>query len=138
MVKKWSIKCLLSGILAILILALSSQFISLNSTNQKELLASAEEKNVEEELIASELEKNDEEKLIVSEPEKNDEEKLAKLPITYILTYEHANGGKEKDDFYRFYVKAKARNWKIVELEASHNPQIDKLNELVAILLEEK
>lgn len=73
-----------------------------------------------------------------TQPLKYDAEKLAKLPITYILTYEYANGGKEKDDFYRFYVKAKARNWKIVELEASHNPQIDKLNELVAILLEEK
>jgi pimeloyl-ACP methyl ester carboxylesterase len=65
-------------------------------------------------------------------------EKLSKRPITYIFTYENNKGGKEKDQFYSFYEKAKKRNWKIVELEASHNPQIDKLNELVAILLEEK
>ncbi len=61
MVKKWSIKCLLSGILVILILTLSSQLISLNSNNQKELLASAEEMNVEEELIVSQPENNGEE-----------------------------------------------------------------------------
>jgi len=73
-----------------------------------------------------------------TQPLKYDAEKLAKLPITYILTYQNASGGKEKDDFYRFYKKAKERNWKVVELEASHNPQIDKLNELVSILLEEK
>lgn len=65
-------------------------------------------------------------------------DRLSKLPITYVFTYESDKGGKEKDEFYRFYQKAKERNWKIVELEASHNPQIDKLNELVAILLEEK
>jgi pimeloyl-ACP methyl ester carboxylesterase len=69
---------------------------------------------------------------------KYDADKLGKLPMTYIFTYQNAYGGKEKDDFYRFYIKAKERDWKVVELEASHNPQIDKLNELVAILLEEK
>ncbi|WP_159634472.1 alpha/beta hydrolase [Sphingobacterium composti Ten et al. 2007 non Yoo et al. 2007] len=63
--------------------------------------------------------------------------KLNDCPITYIFTYQNEFGGKEKDDFYRFYVKAKEKNWKIVEMEASHNPQIDKLNELVAILLDE-
>ena len=73
-----------------------------------------------------------------TQPLKYSAEKLSKIPVTYIFTYEQNQGGKEKDDFYRFYLKAKDKNWKIVELEASHNPQIDKLNELVAILLEEK
>lgn len=64
--------------------------------------------------------------------------RLSNIPKTYIFTYENSRGGKEKDDFYRFYQRAKNENWKIVELEASHNPQIDKLQELVAILLDEK
>lgn len=66
------------------------------------------------------------------------EAKIAHIPATYIFTYETSMGGKEKDTFYPFYLKAKKRNWKIVEMEASHNPQIDKLQELVAVLLEEK
>ena len=45
---------------------------------------------------------------------------------------------KEKDDFYPFYQKALKNKWKTVKLEASHNPQIDKLDQLVHILLEEK
>lgn len=64
--------------------------------------------------------------------------KIAHIPATYIFTYETSRGGKEKDDFYPFYLKAKKRNWKIVDMEASHNPQIDKLQELVSVLLEEK
>lgn len=64
--------------------------------------------------------------------------KRLELPTTYIFTYENAKGGEEKDDFYRFYQKALKNEWKIQKLEASHNPQIDKLDELVTILLEEK
>lgn len=60
------------------------------------------------------------------------------LPTTYIFTYESAKGGIEKDDFYPFYEKALKNKWKTVKLEASHNPQIDKLDQLVHILLEEK
>ena len=67
----------------------------------------------------------------------NRSEEIAKIPTTYIFTYETNRGGKEKDDFYKFYQKANARKWKIVELEASHNPQIDKLDDLVEILLKE-
>lgn len=67
---------------------------------------------------------------------KND--KRLSLPTTYILTYENERGGEEKDDFYRFYQKALKNNWKTHKLEASHNPQIDKLDDLVQILLEEK
>lgn len=73
-----------------------------------------------------------------TEPLNYSEVELSKIPITYIFTYENNRGGKEKDDFYKFYARAKDKNWKVIELEASHNPQIDKLKELVAILLEEK
>jgi len=64
--------------------------------------------------------------------------KRMQVPTTYVFTYEEAKGGKEKDDFYTFYQRAKAYNWNIVELEASHNPQIDKIEDLIHILLKEK
>lgn len=60
------------------------------------------------------------------------------IPTTYIFTYENNKGGEEKDDFYPFYQKAIKSSWKTYKLEASHNPQIDKLDDLVQILLEEK
>ncbi len=60
------------------------------------------------------------------------------IPTSYIFTFEEAKGGEEKDDFYRFYKRALGNKWKIYKLEASHNPQIDKLDSLVQILLEEK
>lgn len=60
------------------------------------------------------------------------------LPTTYIFTYENAKGGEEKDQFYPFYQMAQKYKWKTVKLEASHNPQIDKFDDLVQILLEEK
>lgn len=60
------------------------------------------------------------------------------LPTTYIFTFETNKGGEENDGFYSFYQKALQNNWKVRKLEASHNPQIDKLEELVQILLEEK
>lgn len=60
------------------------------------------------------------------------------IATAYIFTYENDKGGEEKDDFYPFYQKAVQNKWKTYKLEASHNPQIDKLEELVQILLEEK
>lgn len=60
------------------------------------------------------------------------------IPTTYVFTYEETKGGAKKDDFYPFYLRAKSNNWNIIYLEASHNPQIDKLDELVNILLLEK
>ena len=60
------------------------------------------------------------------------------LPTTYVFTAEESKGGAEKDDFYPFYLRAKSNNWKIIHLEASHNPQIDKLDKLIDILLQEK
>jgi len=67
----------------------------------------------------------------------NNSNRLA-IPTTYIFTFEKSKGGEEADDFYPFYKKAEHNNWKIYKLEASHNPQIDKLEELVQILIEEK
>lgn len=67
----------------------------------------------------------------------NNQKRLT-IPTTYIFTFEKTKGGEEKDDFYPFYKKAVQNNWKVRKLEASHNPQIDKLDELVQILLEEK
>lgn len=60
-----------------------------------------------------------------------------KIPTSYILTYEPDKGGMLKDDFYKFYQKAEGYHWNLVTLEASHNPQIDKLDDLVKILLKE-
>lgn len=71
-------------------------------------------------------------KLVLDNPKRLD------IPTTYIFTSEASKGGEEKDDFYKFYQKAKAYNWNIVKMEASHNPQIDKLDELVDILEKQK
>ena len=61
-----------------------------------------------------------------------------KIPSTYILTSEKQYGGKEKDDFYFFYTRANKYGWKTIDMEANHNPQVDKLDDLVKILLNEK
>jgi pimeloyl-ACP methyl ester carboxylesterase len=59
------------------------------------------------------------------------------IPSTYILTFDPKNG-VGKDDFYFFSTRAKKYNWKVIEMEADHNPQINKLDELVKILNNEK
>lgn len=56
------------------------------------------------------------------------------IPSLYVFTYEKS---KEEDDFYTFYQRAVKRGWKTIEMEASHNPQIDKREELVKILIKE-
>lgn len=61
--------------------------------------------------------------------------KASIIPATYILTYEEKI---ENDDFYKFYLRAKARKYKTIEMEADHNPQIKKLKELVTLLHKEK
>lgn len=61
-----------------------------------------------------------------------------KIPTTYILTYEKSQGGIEKDPFYFFSTRAKKYHWKLIEMEADHNPQIKKLDELLTILNNEK
>ncbi len=63
--------------------------------------------------------------------------KRLEIPSTYILTFDPKNG-VGKDDFYFFSTRAKKYNWKVIEMEADHNPQINKLDELVKILNNEK
>lgn len=63
--------------------------------------------------------------------------KRLEIPSTYILTFDPKNG-VGKDDFYFFSTRARKYNWKVIEMEADHNPQINKLDELVKILNNEK
>lgn len=69
---------------------------------------------------------------------KLDNTERLKIPTTYILTYESALGGKEKDPFYFFSTRAQKHNFQVVGMEADHNPQIKHLKELVQILLTAK
>lgn len=64
--------------------------------------------------------------------------KRLQIPSTYILTFESSQGGAEKDSFYFFSTRARKYNWKVIEMEADHNPQIHKLEDLVTILNNEK
>ncbi len=55
-----------------------------------------------------------------------------RLPATYILTVE---AGSREDEFARFADRARARKWKVVTMEADHNPQWsapEKLADLLA------
>jgi pimeloyl-ACP methyl ester carboxylesterase len=56
-----------------------------------------------------------------------------KLPTTYILTVEQGQS-PERDDFYRFYQRAKARGWTTEIMEGDHNVQRSHPNELVKLL----
>ena len=56
-----------------------------------------------------------------------------KLPTTYILTVDKGEQ-PEKDDFYRFYERAKARGWTAVIMEGDHNVQLSHPKELVKLL----
>lgn len=58
---------------------------------------------------------------------------VAKTPTTYILT---VDPGKkpEEDGFFRFYQRARARDWKVVVMEADHTPQFSRVTELVQLL----
>lgn len=53
------------------------------------------------------------------------------IPTTYILTFE---GQPEEDTFYPFSRRASEYGWKVRMLEADHNPQSSKLEELVVLL----
>jgi pimeloyl-ACP methyl ester carboxylesterase len=57
------------------------------------------------------------------------------IPALYILT---VDAGKEEksDDFYDQYERARARGWKTLTMQADHNPQWSKVNELVKILFD--
>ena len=56
-----------------------------------------------------------------------------KLPTTYILTVDKGKP-PEQDDFYRFYLRAKARGWTTRIMEGDHNVQRSHPNELVKLL----
>jgi hypothetical protein len=46
----------------------------------------------------------------------------AKVPATYILTVEPGKSPSD-DDFYAQSLRAKARGWPVLQMEANHNPQ---------------
>ncbi len=56
-----------------------------------------------------------------------------KLPTTYILTVDKGRPA-ERDDFYPFYVRAKARGWTTEIMEGDHNVQRSHPVELVKLL----
>lgn len=55
------------------------------------------------------------------------------LPTTYILTVDKGRP-PEKDDFYPFYVRAKARGWQTWIMEGDHNVQRSHPHEVVRLL----
>lgn len=55
------------------------------------------------------------------------------LPATYIFTTDDVKH-PEKDHFYFFANRAKERKWKVITMEADHNPQMTKPAELVDVL----
>jgi pimeloyl-ACP methyl ester carboxylesterase len=59
------------------------------------------------------------------------------IPVTYILTVDRGKEAKA-DDFYAQYERAKSRGWKTITMEADHNPQWSKVEELVKLLYENK
>jgi pimeloyl-ACP methyl ester carboxylesterase len=58
-----------------------------------------------------------------------------KLPVTYILTVD-AGKTPDQDDFYKFYLRAKARGWPALTMEGDHNVQRSHRQELVKLLEE--
>jgi pimeloyl-ACP methyl ester carboxylesterase len=56
-----------------------------------------------------------------------------KVPATYILTVEKGIAPKQ-DDFYKFYLRAKARGWPAWIMEGDHNVQRSHPTELVQLL----
>ncbi|WP_262248158.1 alpha/beta fold hydrolase [Parapedobacter soli] len=61
-------------------------------------------------------------------------EKRLALPTTYILTYEGEDPGK--DAFAFFANRARGYGWKIVHMQADHNPQMSMPDKLAQLLEE--
>jgi pimeloyl-ACP methyl ester carboxylesterase len=59
------------------------------------------------------------------------------IPGVYILTVEKGKEPKS-DDFYSQYERARDRGWPTVIMEADHNPQWSKVDELVKLLYEHR
>jgi pimeloyl-ACP methyl ester carboxylesterase len=57
-----------------------------------------------------------------------DAEALGRIPSTYILTMDP---GAQRDAFSPYAERAKARGWRVLQMEADHNPQWSKPAELV-------
>lgn len=57
----------------------------------------------------------------------------AAIPGTYILTVEPGQT-PEEDDFHRHYLRARARGWPVIIMEADHVPQWRKPAETAALL----
>jgi pimeloyl-ACP methyl ester carboxylesterase len=61
------------------------------------------------------------------------QEVASRIPATYILTV--AAGKKPEDDeFFRHAERARARGWKILTMEADHNPELSRPEELARLL----
>jgi pimeloyl-ACP methyl ester carboxylesterase len=58
----------------------------------------------------------------------NNADALRRIPSTYILTMDP---GAERDSFSPYRDRAAARGWKVLQMEADHNPQWSKPGELV-------
>jgi len=56
-----------------------------------------------------------------------------KLPATYILTVDKGKT-PEQVDFYKFYSRAKTRNWPVFIMEGDHNVQRSHPQQLVKLL----
>jgi pimeloyl-ACP methyl ester carboxylesterase len=59
------------------------------------------------------------------------------IPTIYILTVDPGKEAKA-DDFFDQSERARARGWKILTMQADHNPQRSKVDELVKLLYENK
>lgn len=55
------------------------------------------------------------------------------LPTTYIFTVDDIKH-PERDYFYFFAKRARRRGWKVITMEADHNPQLSKIPELLSLL----
>lgn len=60
-------------------------------------------------------------------------EVAGRIPTTYVLTV--AAGKKpEEDEFFRYAERARSRGWKILTMEADHNPELSRPEELARLL----
>ena len=56
-----------------------------------------------------------------------------KLPVTYILTVDKGKS-PEQDDFFKFYLRAKARGWPVLIMEGDHNVQRSHPQQLAKLI----
>jgi pimeloyl-ACP methyl ester carboxylesterase len=56
-----------------------------------------------------------------------------RIPTAYILTVD-AGKKPENDDFFRYAERARARGWTVLTMEADHNPELSRPQELARLL----